>query len=110
MEQINEMTVEQLKSLKAKWYKDATDQGLINKLWEIAENLGERLRHNYGPKYEFKYEDVRIYVDNYGNYMTVHKGERLVVSTHNERLYVFGILEPLITVWYPEAEKKMQQE
>ncbi len=99
------MTVEDLQQLKRDWYEAAKKEGKFAKLSAIARVLGTPIRHNYEPKWEFIDGDIRIYVDDYGNYMTVMDGKRLVCSTHNERIYIPDVCDEIIAKGYPAAEE-----
>lgn len=101
-------TSEELKELKKHWYEEASTNGNLSKIKQIGRCLGESVRHNYGPKYEFKDGDYTVYVDDYGNYATVKMIDRLVCSTHNERLYVKEICDRFITKHWPAVTKIME--
>lgn len=103
MKDLQSLSLQELRELKAKWYKENTDNGNIKKLSLIARELGQRIPHNYGPKYEYNQEGVMIYVDDYGGYMTVHVKGKLKVSTHNDKLYAPGEWEEIITRLSPAA-------
>jgi len=66
--------------------------------------------HNYGPKFEFVDGDYKVYKDDYGNYVTMHMIDRLVCSTHNEKLYVKDICDRFITKHWPAVEKLIKEE
>lgn len=103
MKDLQSLSLQELRELKIKWYKENTDNGNIKKLHLIARELGQRIPHNYGPKYEYNQGGVMIYVDDYGGYMTVHVKGKLTVSTHNDKLYVPGEWEEIITRLLPAA-------
>lgn len=107
MKKLNEMSLNELKALKAKWYQENSDNDNIKKLSEIGRFLGDKLSVNYGPKYELYEEDTEteIYVDDYGGYMTVKINGKMKVSTHNEKLYVPGDWEEIISRLHPKAEE-----
>jgi len=58
--------------------------------------LGKNLNQHYGPKYLLGVDDVWIYVDTYGRYMTVRRGgkegwgegSKGLVSTHGTSEYI----------------------
>lgn len=80
-----EMSVDELSALKVKWYSEARAQGLLERIKKVCRELGERIPARYGPKYGLQLESVHVYVDGYGGYMTVHRGQRFgkqIVSTH----------------------------
>jgi len=103
-------TIEELKKLKKQWYEDAVKNGDTAKLRNIGRYLGEKLNHNYGPKYRFKDDRYDLYIDDYGNYLTLHMDGKLVVSTHNERLFVKSIAEPFINQYYSSASFLIEEE
>lgn len=102
-------TSEELKQLKKQWYDEASSNGNLSKLKQIARHLGTPIRHNYGPKYEFVDGDMEVYVDDYGNYATMKMIDRLVCSTHNERLYVKDICDRFIAKHMPAVEKIIEE-
>lgn len=104
-----ETEINGLQKLKQDWYEEAKKSGKFVKLADIARVLGTRISHNYGPKWEFIDGDTRIYVDDYGNYMTVTVGKRLVCSTHNERLYIPDVCDEIIAKGYPVADQIMSE-
>ena len=87
-----EESEEQLLAMKRLLFQEAKAQGVISGLATIARQFGKELNANYGPKYQWEGEGIVIYVDDYGNYITVHAdGNRLVSSSHkNEKLFVPG--------------------
>lgn len=105
----NSKTLEELKQLRREWYENARNEGKFGKLSQIARVLGVRVPHNYGPKWEFIDGDTRIYVDDYGNYMTVRIGNRLVCSTHNEAIYIPDVCDEIIVKGYPVVEQIMAE-
>lgn len=108
MKDLSTMTTRELELYKTQMYNDNSKNGNISKLYAIARLLGEDVRHNYGPKYMLQDGFIQIYVDDYGGYMTVHEGLKLKVSTHNEKLYVPGEWEEIITRLYPIAKEKQE--
>ncbi len=102
-----EMSEEQLLEAKRMLFQEAKSQGVIGGLATIARQFGKELNANYGPKYQWEGEGIVIYVDDYGNYMTVHAdGNRLVSSSHkNEKLFVPG---PWLTPLLPLMEQAKQ--
>ena len=99
-----ELSEEQLLAMKRLLFQEAKAQGVISGLATVARQFGKSLNANYGPKYQWESEGLVIYVDDYGNYMTVHTdGKRLVSSSHrNERLFVPG---PWLTPLLPLMEQ-----
>lgn len=102
-----EMSEEQLLAIKRLLFQEAQAQGVLSGIATIARQLGKELNVRYGPKYQWEGEGVVVYVDDYGNYMTVHaNGERLVSSSHrNEKLFVPG---PWLTPLLPLMEQARQ--
>ena len=103
-------TSEELKVLKQQWYKEAENNRNLSKIRQICRYLGTSIRHNYGPKYEFTDGDFKVYVDDYGNYATMRMLDRLVLSTHNERLYAKDICDRFINKHWPATEKLIKEE
>lgn len=88
---LQSLSLDELKALKAQWYQEADNHGILRGLAEVARTLGKKLPERYGPKFRWEGGDeVEIYVDDYGHYMTVHHKGRLVCSTHSDRLFVPG--------------------
>lgn len=88
------LSTDELRGVQREWYREAIAQELPAKLALIARELGEALSVRYGPKYEWldvEGEAICIYADDYGHYMTVHVGPRLVCSSHpTQELFVPG--------------------
>lgn len=85
-----EMTLEQLRTLKRQNYKNAINDGTLEFLSDIARHLGERQSSNYGPKYKWEHDNIEIFVDDYGNFMTVTVEGEQVASTHPCGQYIRG--------------------
>jgi len=101
-----EMSEEQLLAIKRLLFQEAQAQGVLSGIATIARQLGKELNANYGPKYKWEGEDVVVYVDDYGNYMTVRLRGRLIVSSHpTEKLFVPG---PWLTPLLPLMEQAKQ--
>ena len=101
-----EMSEEQLLAIKRLLFQEAQAQGVLSGLATIARQFGKELNANYGPKYKWEGEDVVVYVDDYGNYMTVRLRGRLIVSSHpTEKLFVPG---PWLTPLLPLMEQAKQ--
>ncbi len=95
-------SIEELQELKKETYKNASDRGILSLIAKVARVLGEQVRHNYGPKYRYSTPDIEIYVDDYGNFMTVNVGDCKVCDTHpNSRLFVPGPWLVAIDTVYP---------
>lgn len=89
-----DMTNEELKQLRQERYHAACQNGTFAKLGLIARQLGHDpasrdadgnpipYRSSHGPKYVWRRNNIKIYVDDYGHYMTVHMGDREMASTH----------------------------
>lgn len=98
-------TVEELKELKRKWYSHAERKGYLLTIGSVGRYLGKNLNATYGPKYEYIKDGVKVYIDDYGGYLTVHVDGKLVCSTHPcEQLFVFGQWFEELEADYPAAE------
>lgn len=106
---LSDLSLKELKELKEQWHQQATKDGTIILLTQIAKTLGEQLPANCGPKYLFKDNQIEIYVDCYGGYMTVKVDGKLKVSTHNEKLYAKGEWEKNIPIWVAKMQPIIQQ-
>lgn len=109
---LQKMTIEELEQLKKKWYKD--NQENISLICGITREIGEHVNANYGPKYQLSITDddgksIKSFVDDYGHYSTVHIDNKLVMSTHNERLYIPGKWVNKILDLLPKAQESEQK-
>jgi hypothetical protein len=109
MKDLNNMSLKELEEYKTKLYNDNTQNGNIHKLYTIARILGVSVPHNYGPKYLYKEDEIEIYVDDYGHYMTTKVNGKLKASTHNDKLYAPGEWEEIINRLYPEAQAQQKE-
>lgn len=119
-----EHDIKKLEKQKIAWYNEAVINGTIGKLWKIAKTLGHDpasidadgnptyMRSTYGPKYVWQCNGVRIFADNYGNYLTVHWDDREVCSTHTcSQLFVPGDWLQIVLPFVEEADReKMERE
>lgn len=97
-------TLDELKSIKKKWYDDAASSGILGRIAKVCRELGLNLNSRYGPKYEYINGNIRVFVDDYGNYMDVHAEGKNVCSTHPcSRLFVPGDWTATIEAAYPAA-------
>jgi hypothetical protein len=104
---LEKMTTQELLRLKNERYQASQDNGTIGKLHLIAEELGENFLATYGPKYCWDKDNVRIYVDDYGHYMTVNFNNRLVCSTHPcQQFIILGEWIDIALASYQEAFDK----
>lgn len=110
MKELKDMTAKELEDYKRKLYKDNTDNGNIQKLYTIGRKFGADFASNYGPKYLLNEGQTEIFIDDYGGYMTVKVNGKLKVSTHNEKLYVPGEWEGIISRLWPKASAKQYQD
>lgn len=103
---------EELKMKIRAQYDVACSFGTFAKLATIARELGESLSERYGPKYRFTEGELKIYVDDYGNYMTVHRGNEEIASTHTcDRFIKDGDWQNQLLKHFGEAQaKKMARE
>lgn len=85
------ITPEALRKLKDSLYDGASQDGTISAIANICRSLGEKVNSGWGPKYKLLHKNLRVYVDDYGGYATVHNSDgKLLMSTHNERLFTPG--------------------
>lgn len=117
-----EMSADELFALKRGWYAQAREAGHLGSIERVCRELGNSLSVRYGPKYELCIEDVYIYVDGYGRYMTVsvddpEADERVrVCSTHPaDGLFVPGEWLRKVEPYYESAhcserERKSRRE
>lgn len=94
------MTTEEAYRLKVERYQAAVADGTFSKLASVARECGydpaSRDKQGnptgyvskYGPKYKWVAGYITIFVDDYGNYMTVHVGDQLVASTHPTEQFI----------------------
>ena len=107
---IKQMTKKELLELKCQRYKRAVDNGTIEKLYLIARELGKELSATYGPKYSWNKDQIDIYVDDYGHYMTVNINDKLVCSTHFcDEFIIPGEWINIVLKSYQKAFKKNKQ-
>jgi hypothetical protein len=103
------LSVEELQKLKKEWYKTAEEDGSINKCYLVGRILGEDVRHTYGPKYQWDYQGVKIYIDDYGNYMTVDYCDTRVCFTASGKLFVPGDWMNIVSEAAIKAEEVKQE-
>ena len=100
------MSLEELKELKRTQYEEAQKSGVFQRLATVARELGGEMG-GPGPKYLWEESGVRVFVDDYGSYVTAHANEKLVASNRPcTRLFVAGQWQDVVLVRYPEARKK----
>lgn len=101
------MSADELADLKRRWYSEARDSGTLARIEEVCRRLGDSLSVRYGPKYELHIEDVYLYLDGYGRFMTFAVGGeagRRVCSTHPcEELFVPSRWLGKVEAYHPEA-------
>ena len=104
-----DMSLDELKKLKSDWYREAETNGSLSTVYKICRELGEKLAADYGPKYELKLDDTVVFVDDYGNYMTVLHEGRCVCSTHpGTKLFVPGEWYYQLKNLYASAEESIK--
>lgn len=104
---VEDLSIEKLKWYKAEWFRLARDTGLISMCYEIGRSLGSYIGDK---KYEWTNDLLRIYVDDYGNYMTVSDDGKTVCSTHStEKVFVPGDWALTIDAIYPQAYKAAKE-
>jgi hypothetical protein len=102
---LQNMTIEQLKQLRKDNYELAQSSGILVKIANTARVLGVRLQDSYGPKYGYIFDNIKIYVDDYGNYMNVDFKGKEVCSTHATKLiFIPGKWQDEVLVKTREAE------
>lgn len=86
-----EMSIEELKALKWRWYVEAQQDGTLAACYRVGRVLGEEIPSRHAPKFGWSHEGIAIYVDDFGRFMEVRVGDRLVCSTHyGQKLFVPG--------------------
>lgn len=110
-EDLNKLSIEELKALAQKSYDEALKSGKIDRIAKIARCLGVSLNHNYGPRYSLDIDGLNIYVDDYGHYMRVRNSKSFLCSTHKcEKTFKIGGWEkPILDLW-PQVEEKIKNE
>lgn len=86
----DQMTIEELRALKEQNYKNAEQDGTLLFLGNVARHLGEYQSCSYGPKYKWENDNIVIFVDDYGHFMTVSVDGEEVVSTHPCKRFIRG--------------------
>lgn len=110
-----DMTIEQINELKARRYTEAQQGRVFHKLAVVARELGKDpaspgYMSTYGPKYIWKHASIEIYVDDYGNYMTVNFNGRKVASTHDcDRFIIPGGWQDVALAFFGSAQEKADQ-
>ncbi len=103
-------------------YQAAVSSGVLGSIADVARELGHdpasydeqgnRTGYvsTYGPKRVWLSGDVRVYVDDYGHYMTVHAGGREVCSTHPcSEFFIAGPWVEEIFNHLPAAKEKQER-
>lgn len=121
-EQLDQLTEDEIKAIIKQRYRKATEDGTFGKLEMIARELGvdpasidkdgnpTGYVSTYGPKRVWSLGNIRIYIDDYGHYMTVHVGEKQVVSTHEtKRFIIAGDWLDLVLIYHPGAFARHQE-
>lgn len=105
-------SLEELKDLKKRWYAEAKDNGDITACHLVGRVLGTLLSAPYGPKYKFIKDDISIYVDDYGHFITVRFENKQVCSTHPcDLLFIPGKWMEKVRTWAAnEAHQQAEQE
>lgn len=101
---LSKLSIKELESLKEKWYDE--NKETISTICTICRVKGERLDHNYGPKYSLIVDNINIYVDDYGHFALVKVHEKTVMSTHpNEQLFIPGKWVNSVLALLPDVEE-----
>lgn len=107
---LNNLSVEELKALQKKYYQKAEDDNLFLKIAQVARVLGEDPGSRFPPKYVWNHNDIDIFVDDYGRFMTVTLKGKLVCSTHPcENLFIPGDWTNEVLIHYKQAQEKLDQ-
>ncbi len=103
------MSLEELNELKRTQYEEARNSGVFQRLATVGREFGREVGRP-GPKYLWEESGVRVFVDDYGGYVTAHANEKLVASNHPcTRLFVAGQWQDVVLARYPEAQEKAAQ-
>lgn len=107
---VEDMDIDELKALIAERYSKATRTGLLTACAEIADELGTVIDHTYRKcAWEDEANDIRIFHDSYGGYLTVHVKGRQVCSTHSTKRFVVpGSWQGIVYRTYQDAVKKKE--
>lgn len=108
---VENMTIDELKRLKVQRYRDAQEDGSIAACYRVGRVLGKLQPAKYGSKYLWESAGVRIFVDDYGNYMTVHADGKQVCSTHTcDEIFIPGAWMEAVRPAALSATAKEQQD
>lgn len=104
---LESLTVEELIERKKQLFTEAVLGNKFKQAYAVAEYLGKSLSVRYGPKYEWYSPDesVRIFLDKYGKYLTIHYAGKQVASDH-ALFFIPGDWFDCIEEAYPRAEKE----
>lgn len=104
-------TTDELEAIQKEWYKRAKTEGIIGNCYLIGRELGSDpagpgYTSNYGPKRQWESDNLRIYVDDYGHYMTVSYHQKVVCSTHGPDVFIPGEWVSIIDRVVPAASDR----
>ena len=102
---LKEMSNKELLELKEERYAQAEANGIFGKIATVCRYLGNRLNTRYDPKYSWEHDDINIYVDDYGHYMTMHYNGKEILSTHPCQRFIIPCeaIEKILEL-YPKAQ------
>jgi hypothetical protein len=101
------LTTEELAALKWTWFREGMEAGDVALLGRLARGLGQPVPTRHPPKWHWTREGVSVYDDGFGQYLTVHQGDRKVCDTHYcERLFVPGPWLDVVRGARPELERE----
>lgn len=102
---LDAMTASQMRALIKDRYLAAVADETFTKLAAIARELGKQ--QGGDPKYIYQGGDIEIYLDEYGNYMTVKVGKKEVASTHQTNQFIIpGEWLDAVRDFYDEAVER----
>ena len=108
-QELKNKSIDELNQLHADWYKG--NEKNIRLISDICREIGHKQNASCGPRYmideHIGKNRIRVYVDDYGHYSTVYVNEKLVMSTHNEKLFIPGEwVEAFLNKFLHIAEEK----
>jgi hypothetical protein len=101
------LTTDDLAALKRTWFAEGMSGGDVALLGRLARELGQPVPTRHPPKWHWTRDGVSVYDDGFGQFLTVHQGERKVCDTHScERLFVPGPWLEVVRGARPELERE----
>jgi hypothetical protein len=108
-EDLQNMTLDELRALKESWIKRAKESGVLPKIADVARFLGERQNASYGPKYRWEHGEIVIYVDDYGKYFTVTSSGTQVCHGRDRVHFIPGEWENEVSEFFPAVEREKER-